>query len=795
MKKRGQLTFFIIVGVIILLLVGIAFYTFYIDLKDKPIDEPTVTLDQFTMPVNQFVESCVYDLSKDALNKLMERGGYLYNDNLYYDVLDSTEGNSLDYIPGSTFLIPYWYHMESDNECMNDCIFGSMRKELCKPTNTECFSRGENSIEHDLERYLEENLNKCLNDFKNFEEENLIVINESNPDFDIIIRKNSILINLNFPLTIIQNEHTSRISNFNVEYETALYELYEAATEITNYQSTNCIFENHILNLISIYSGLEDEFDLPPFYMESPFIRNRVWFKPEVHNSLDELASAYIPLIRFRNTSQADYPISPIENPLFEGIHYHHFLFSPFKKQRDIIYQLNFFPWWETYFDIPQAEGNLISSRETLSFRNNPLERLIGRINNAEYISSYRYSFPVVIELRKPGYDFDLDHDEIFRFALEGNIRANKCFMPGEEIIRPAVRESLLCNPLFFSNDEYNISVRDDYTNELIEDVEIEFYLEQFCMLGRTNENGYLVTNMPSTEGGGYITFSKEGYLDKFINLSEYSNYINVKLKPLFEKEIKISMLNLSTINEMGFSDNPFDIREQNKEEINSSIMAVVSFTREQESYKDPEYEHSILISDDLDISQTLQFARGRYNFEIILIIEQEVILPEERNKFCMDTSITGSLRNRLANRLGIRSLTNCEKVPVNSNCEKPSFCDPWPLVTSEDDADLEHICFIESDCYIDGFECKGYCDVDEDIIFPEIVLPSFIYGGLIINETNSLYNMNDYNILNNTNTIEFYVINQGLPERTSTMADLVDKYEYYSMDFGYLLRPKLISN
>ena len=70
MKKRGQVTLFVIIGLVILFSTLIILYIRSIDHNQTP---PVVVKDN----INNFVEQCLFQITEDALIKLGQQGGYI----------------------------------------------------------------------------------------------------------------------------------------------------------------------------------------------------------------------------------------------------------------------------------------------------------------------------------------------------------------------------------------------------------------------------------------------------------------------------------------------------------------------------------------------------------------------------------------------------------------------------------------------------------------------------------------------------------------------------------------------
>jgi len=105
MQKRGQVTVFIIIGLILLILAGV----FIMMRQQAAEEEPPEIVPEQLFPIKSFVDSCVRSASRDALDILGLQGGYI-------QVPESIRYDPLSYLPltsdstATAMKIPYWYY-------------------------------------------------------------------------------------------------------------------------------------------------------------------------------------------------------------------------------------------------------------------------------------------------------------------------------------------------------------------------------------------------------------------------------------------------------------------------------------------------------------------------------------------------------------------------------------------------------------------------------------------------------------------------------------------------------------
>ncbi|HLD00791.1 MAG TPA: hypothetical protein VJC39_03540 [Candidatus Nanoarchaeia archaeon] len=186
--KKGQVTLFIILGLIIL--VGSLMIIGFTKLR-TPEKIPIENLLQAAPSVKGFVSSCVESLTEEALIQVGNYGGYIY---LPEESTQEAVINSPYYFSGNSILIP--------------------------PLS---------SIQTNIADYIELKLPYCLQDFEQFP----FLIEYSNYEVTAKIIENYVVIDLSLPLKITFEDQVTELNLFSYRKESRLLEMYTAAEEIT----------------------------------------------------------------------------------------------------------------------------------------------------------------------------------------------------------------------------------------------------------------------------------------------------------------------------------------------------------------------------------------------------------------------------------------------------------------------------------------------------------------------------------------------------------------------------------
>ncbi|MFH1307691.1 MAG: hypothetical protein ABIH72_02465, partial [archaeon] len=224
MEKRGQVTIFVIIAIIIIAAV-IVFFSIRgrINLGGIPA--------RFEAVEQQFL-GCIEDYSISGVSLLEEHGGYIYLPEFEPGSDYAPVSNQLDFLGTS---VPYWYYISGNN----------IIKEQVP---------SKNDMEKQLETYLEENL-EC--DFSNFQEQGFFIdVGEINADVKIL--DYNVDINIKADLEASFEEQSVRISNHNQDIDTSLGKFYNTAIKIYNTEKQESFLESYGLDVLYLYAPVND---------------------------------------------------------------------------------------------------------------------------------------------------------------------------------------------------------------------------------------------------------------------------------------------------------------------------------------------------------------------------------------------------------------------------------------------------------------------------------------------------------------------------------------------------------
>lgn len=511
MNKKAQLTLFIIVGIIILLGVGLSIYISSVK-KIETIGPETIVEEvpvQF-QPLRDFIGSCLIKTSEDALDKIGKTGGYtdLRKRGIISNQLEPTESNAFRFFPeDENSEIVYWHYFKSSNECKNNCKCSSEMPYLRKED-------GSPSIEEEIERYIDSNIESCLGNFESFKNQGYIIDKKDDAKTTATIAENNIPILLKYPIKAKRGESEADIEDFFVRIPLDFYKIYELASEITEKEMKYPFLERWTQEEINAFGLGVDKDSIPPTTAVSfdPGQDPVMWSKEKTKDIIiNNILVHYTPLFQVFNTanyrdrtgSYYERTTLPIASPT--GRMYY-----------DLEANFEYMNWWPIYLDITGrgVSGDIIGPEKS-SF---PLLDELGvLIGSARYNIYYDISYPVKVNihdskaLNSRGYDFS--------FGLEANVRNNKplnCSGTGTPLVLgPA--SSQLCDQ---SQACANITIIawDAKEDKPIEGVLISYgEADDQCDIGRTSEEENevaLKAALPSCIGCS-LKLTKTGYFSQ----------------------------------------------------------------------------------------------------------------------------------------------------------------------------------------------------------------------------------------------------------------------------------------
>ena len=530
MGKRGQVTIFIIAGIILLVIAGLFFYIRFNVATPNQVPVIANVPEEF-QPVASFMDYCLLKTAEEGLVKLGEGGGYIYPES--YGITTSrtnpTDSAGIEFAPN--WKIPYWYYMSSPNSCKENCNFKigypALRKKDAGISGA--------SIEEELARYTRENIGICFDSFSAFQAQGYQFEEVSPINADVSVNKNDIGFLLNYKL------RAKKIGSADIEkrYVTLpinLENIYNLAINVTDSEAREQYLELHTLNLIVGFSGINPE-KLPPmsdtdFKVGGPTI----WIKSEVEKSVrDNVLTPYTGIIKL--SSSANY--YDTGSDIYDAI----VIPAPSEySYMSTTFEYN--PMFKEYFNL-NCNGQ-ICKPDSLSLGIIPLG-----VNRYNFV--YDISYPVLVEITDP---YALNNKGFkFNFAIEANIRNNEKFKSSSFTIDAlGIDEPMFCQEQMRNSGFVTINIFDAVNNLPIQDAEISYScMNEFsCLMYSADYSGKITQKFPTgCMYGGYLTVRKNGYLGKsveFLPAENKNETISFRIYPKKTVELNVMKYKMEKI-------------------------------------------------------------------------------------------------------------------------------------------------------------------------------------------------------------------------------------------------------
>ena len=212
MKKRGQVTIFIIIGIVIVSAIALFL------LLRSGFEIPGIGIGKETSP-SSFLESCMEDKIKETIEIISSQGGYV-TPSLYKSFKFEDENSPTD--------ISYLcYTQNSYIQCINQ-----------EPMLIQ-------HLQNETKNYISDDVGDCFDSFASSLEKQGYVPNVKYEGFEVELMKKKIIINLKADITLTKAGETTNQEDFKIIIPSRFYDLIVVVQEIINKEATNCDFSHY----------------------------------------------------------------------------------------------------------------------------------------------------------------------------------------------------------------------------------------------------------------------------------------------------------------------------------------------------------------------------------------------------------------------------------------------------------------------------------------------------------------------------------------------------------------------
>ena len=788
-NKKGQITIFIIIGILMLLIAGVVFYLISIrgEVSTAEIEEAVEEAPEEIKAIHSYITSCIDKVSLEGINKIGQHGGYIdmrdqeiSERQFKINPSDPTESDAVLLTSDESTHVAYWWQMKTSNECV------------------DCFLTDENRpsidfIEIQLERYIKKELERCIDDFRMFREQGYSINKTADTTVNVKIAREDISIFVTYPISAAVSDRTTDLERFFVRIPLTFQEFYDLADEITVAQVKQNFLEDIFLYLLSVYSS-PDMGRLPPIFAREFGGFKKIWVKAVVAQKIQDILAIYTPLIQLADTANSDQYV--VEDNAQDQIYYSIF-YKDILNESYEDYKIRFLYLNQPIYLHTNPDGKITSVSEVkvreLDFRGfsfgTPYDE-----NIYEYL--YDVSFPVIVEIRKENAIFDKPY--VFYFALEGNVRNNKGindWMQGRGTMAPFDRsklskgtlsevlideasenisfisgnitKSIFCNPRQRVSGNITIIVSNLSDGSPVQGANIKFGCgnHRECSIGNTEldigkNTGTLTAQFPVCLGGGYLKITKGGFRDKIIpgitTMEGQELEFNVKLEKIIEKRVnaKKFITNRTIIkSDGGYELDKWLVWNNTLHSLNSTDQLILTVTKVDVEPYENQFSSTLVLYGNESLNTpamtSIGLVPGIYTVSAQLMDTAGVIIPKECRKVCddclNDRCELWCLEDREYNLM-------CSLAPVSGPLT--GFCDPRLYIPC------------------------GFCKTDDWQPDEDIVMQPVTLGGVEINESSPW--IITYDSLDSGDTVEFYVVSAQMPRCVNDLNETEELKEFY---------------
>jgi hypothetical protein len=472
MRKRGQVTILIILGLVILSSI-IMVYMFrekiFLSEFERQKAE-SLQVPQQAAELHDYIGDCVQEVIQEPINLIGQQGGYitLPNDPIGQG-MHNQFSNSLEIFPGTDFETAYWFY-----EAAN----GVPRFQA--PAKVD--------MELQIADYINQHLPLCADDQEIFERYNAEV---GEVFAEVEILDDEVQVIVDYPVTVELEEYDFNFDSFYESIDVPLGSMFDSAVEIMNEENENYYLEELTYDMFVLNENL-------PLSWSEVDCDRETWEVAQVEDDLKNTIFQNLLAVKLRKT---DYEIK-------EETDKNYFEWSALKKSTDYRANLLYSPNWPLEMKVYPAEDGILTE-DSYTDGANPIASFM---KNLFCVTSYNFiydiKYPVLVSL------YDEDSDYTFQFATMVVVDNNQ---PRENELGTLeiedVGESRICNDATIPITIFPVMV-DDF-GEFVDlggaDVSFKCINSQ-CPIGTTTRTQIGLETIVPQCINAQIIVEKEGY-------------------------------------------------------------------------------------------------------------------------------------------------------------------------------------------------------------------------------------------------------------------------------------------
>ncbi|MBU2590094.1 MAG: hypothetical protein KKA65_03710 [Nanoarchaeota archaeon] len=358
MQKRGQITVFIVIGILIVTLIILL-----VAVKDRIIvsdwdkeKEASLQVPEKAREVQRFVQGCVEQVAEEGLVIMGLQGGYINLPTSHITTPRHPFATYLEIIPNTDIKTAYWYYTTPNN--LQKTALPSIRQ-----------------MQDELSAYIEDNLAECTFNFTLFKDYNVT----TGPIFvETEIQQDKVLFTIDYLLDIDLYDFNYKIDRFYTDINSRYGELYLIAKEIQEKSKEDFFLEEKAIDVLAMNQEI-------PFASTEFTCSPKLWKKSDVEKTLRNALQTNMQFIKLKGTNFAEREKYFIWDLLD-------------KSHNDISANFHYSTNWPLTMEVYPSEGELLKA-EPLDIDNEAMSYLMSLFCLRDYNFVYDVKFPVLISL------------------------------------------------------------------------------------------------------------------------------------------------------------------------------------------------------------------------------------------------------------------------------------------------------------------------------------------------------------------------------------------------------------
>jgi len=554
--KKGQISWFILAGVVIL--VGVSFLIYMRSATtEKTTREDIEKLAKEghdERAIRDYVLSCIEPVTLTGVEILRLQGGYInppsggkqfrFRDKVG---MESVVHNGLEKdiaLDGGYYDITYW--LDEENPLVPSLEY----------------------MELELETYVEDHLLSCLNEFEVFKGWGYNITYDK-PDVSAWFAEN-IVVDFDFKIEYNKEGKKGVIDKFVYTIPVNFAQIYAIAEQLVIDEIEYAFLEDHIRKLISLYAyggGSKGNHDIPPVaFTDTNTNCNSVsWTTFEVEQMLRDILEKNVKEIKIADTN---YDLPNAQSQAQRGA-FESFVWKFFGKIPNIEIEFEFDPDWDMVFDISPKKGGMIRPHKTKG-SSGPF---VPMLCTFQYEYKYTLKVPIIVRIREanshridPLRKVVSEHKGFeFIFPMKAHLCGNQLRIcrpnPLTELLedahimgKPLPQKTMFCDEDQRKSGLVTLNITDYETNEGINQTEVYYSCGgplNNCFIGVTEDDGILQQKMPLCING-QLMVSKENYSSYMQELTLKDNKsgrkIDIKLDRIRDFNVSVRIIDMDLV-------------------------------------------------------------------------------------------------------------------------------------------------------------------------------------------------------------------------------------------------------